>query len=218
MKTFLQHSISLFERGEPFAIATVLSREGSAPRRAGARMIIRKNGKSFGTIGGGSLEAEVFRSAEQVLANQHPVVRQFDLTGSIDSATMLCGGRVEVLIDYVDPGRRELHSAWHAALQAFQTKTATWLITAVPDNSSAPPSIFCCLTASGETTGALQPDKDLLDQVKGLASARLPWLTQKDGKRFFVEPLTGLPRVLIFGSGHIAQQLAMLTVLAAFKT
>ncbi|MCP4716861.1 MAG: XdhC/CoxF family protein, partial [Deltaproteobacteria bacterium] len=39
-----------------------------------------------------------------------------------------------------------------------------------------------------------------------------------DGKRFFVEPLTGLPRVLIFGSGHIAQQLAMLTVLAAFKT
>ena len=64
----------------------------------------------------------------------------------------------------------------------------------------------------------MNPSSALLGQLAGSAPARIPWIIDTNGKRFFIEPLTGLPRVFIFGSGHIAQQLAVLTVLAGFKT
>lgn len=50
-------------RGERFAIALVLSAEGSTPRKAGTRAIIDARGEITGTIGGGLVEAEAQRRA-----------------------------------------------------------------------------------------------------------------------------------------------------------
>jgi xanthine dehydrogenase accessory factor len=49
---------------QPVALVTILSTEGSAPRRAGSRMTVTA-GESIGTIGGGALE---FRATEQARA------------------------------------------------------------------------------------------------------------------------------------------------------
>uniref|UniRef100_UPI0035939C52 XdhC family protein n=1 Tax=Desulfococcus sp. TaxID=2025834 RepID=UPI0035939C52 len=46
----------LLDAGEPFVLATIISRAGSTPRTAGARMIIRADGGIVGTIGGGPVE------------------------------------------------------------------------------------------------------------------------------------------------------------------
>ncbi len=218
MKTTLQYCINLFEHGESFVTALVLSREGSAPRRTGARMIIRINGKSFGTIGGGSLETEVKRRSENIFTEKKPAVHRFDLTGDIGGGVMLCGGRVDVLLDYMDSKNQKLKSAWHAALQAIQAKQSAWMITAVPNGRKVIPRAGFCTYVSGEATGALQPGSALLQQLTDRTNAHRPWITDAGEERFFVEPLTGLLQVFIFGSGHIAQQLAMLTVLAGFKT
>ncbi|MFP4584649.1 MAG: XdhC family protein, partial [Desulfococcaceae bacterium] len=47
----------LLAANEPVAMATILARAGSAPRLAGTRMLIRRDGSIVGTIGGGLLEA-----------------------------------------------------------------------------------------------------------------------------------------------------------------
>ena len=54
------------ERGQKFALATVINVRGSTPREVGAKMIVREDGQ-FGTIGGGCGEAEVFRKARLLL-------------------------------------------------------------------------------------------------------------------------------------------------------
>ena len=59
-------ALRTLERGQPFALATVVNVRGSTPREVGAKMIVRTDGQ-FGTIGGGCGEAEVFRKARVLL-------------------------------------------------------------------------------------------------------------------------------------------------------
>ena len=61
---------TLFERQESFALVTILTRLGSAPRTAGTRMLVRATGEVAGTIGGGQLEAEAEALARQVLPEE----------------------------------------------------------------------------------------------------------------------------------------------------
>ncbi|HWI61719.1 MAG TPA: XdhC/CoxI family protein, partial [Symbiobacteriaceae bacterium] len=48
---------------EPCAMATIISVRGSTPRSAGACMLVRGDGSTVGTIGGGKWEAEIRRLA-----------------------------------------------------------------------------------------------------------------------------------------------------------
>jgi xanthine/CO dehydrogenase XdhC/CoxF family maturation factor len=44
--------VRLLEQGESFAVATIFDKAGSAPRSAGAKMVVRADGSIFGSIGG----------------------------------------------------------------------------------------------------------------------------------------------------------------------
>ena len=44
---------------EKVALATLITRVGSAPRAVGAKYLIKGDGTSVGSIGGGCVEAEV---------------------------------------------------------------------------------------------------------------------------------------------------------------
>jgi xanthine dehydrogenase accessory factor len=86
---------------EPVALVTILSTEGSAPRRAGTRMTVTSR-ESIGTIGGGALE---FRATEQARAilGEPPGswrVQDWPLGPLLGQC---CGGQVRLMIEHVDP-------------------------------------------------------------------------------------------------------------------
>jgi len=218
MKTELQHCIRLFERGESFVLAIVLSSRGSVPRRAGARMIIQQNGKTFGSVGGGSLEVKVIGFAEKIFISKIPIVKEFDLSVDTGQGTMLCGGSVEVLIDYMSFDNSDAFKAWNRALQAIQSNLSANLTTEVPDKSHDVSGQVSCHFLEGEATGSIETDSIPGEKNFKNIHLRQSRIISLGEKRFFVEPLTGLPKVYIFGSGHVAQQLAMLTVISGFQT
>ncbi|HEX4695217.1 xanthine dehydrogenase accessory protein XdhC [Sphingomonas sp.] len=85
---------------EPVALVTILSTEGSAPRRAGTRMAVT-GGESIGTIGGGALEHQAIDQARRLLAEPPGSWRVQDwplgpLLGQC------CGGQVRLMIEHVD--------------------------------------------------------------------------------------------------------------------
>ena len=47
------------EQGEFLALATIIERSGSAPRHAGAQMLVTRDLSVLGTIGGGQVESDV---------------------------------------------------------------------------------------------------------------------------------------------------------------
>ena len=90
---------------QPFVLATIISRQGSAPRDIGTKMLIFAD-TIVASIGGGTLEARIIKRGRKMLADKEKkdVWEKVDLTGAHQEAGyMLCGGMVDVLLEYVDP-------------------------------------------------------------------------------------------------------------------
>lgn len=82
-------------------LVTVEMVAGSAPRDAGARMLVRPNGDFHGTIGGGALEWDALRMARDFFAPDHePVaVHEFALGPEL---AQCCGGRVRIRFERLE--------------------------------------------------------------------------------------------------------------------
>jgi len=94
----------LSEGREKLALATIISRQGSAPRGMGTKMLIGRDGSIVGTIGGGCIEGSVIAKARRMLLDETHKPEVVDVDMSIEAAEdegMVCGGRVEVLIEIV---------------------------------------------------------------------------------------------------------------------
>jgi xanthine dehydrogenase accessory factor len=113
---------------EPFVLCTVTATVRSAPRDAGAKMIVSADGAVSGTVGGGPLEAVVIQEAVQLLrAGSASCERRYALTTAGDAAEpippggavsdelgMKCGGEVTVFLDVLRPAPRlVLYGAGH---------------------------------------------------------------------------------------------------------
>lgn len=97
----------LAARGEPAVLVTVTSVRGSAPREAGAKMVVGR-ADSFGTIGGGRLEFDCIAEAQLMLdAAAAPVQRDYQLGPALGQC---CGGAVSVLFE------RVLQPSWQVAV------------------------------------------------------------------------------------------------------
>ncbi|RNC67535.1 MAG: dehydrogenase [Desulfuromonadales bacterium] len=93
----------LTRRGEPFVLATVVAHGGSSPRKSGAKMLVRVDGGTLGTVGGGRVEKDTLAAARASLAEGTPRTLEFVLTEEHGYA---CGGTMSVFIE--PQGRRPL--------------------------------------------------------------------------------------------------------------
>jgi xanthine dehydrogenase accessory factor len=86
------------------ALATIIVRKGSTPRKDSAKMLVYESGQLLGTIGGGCNEAEVCREAAVVIRTEKPKLLAFDLTDEdAEESALLCGGTMEVYIEPILP-------------------------------------------------------------------------------------------------------------------
>jgi xanthine dehydrogenase accessory factor len=105
-KEVLQEAIRAACDGTPAALATIIKTSGSTPRKAGARMFIHRDGRAFGTIGGGSGELEIYLAALGVADELLPRLHQVTMTGDRAALEgMVCGGMMEVFIEPVNTFR-----------------------------------------------------------------------------------------------------------------
>ena len=59
----IYHGRDMLEQGESFVMCKIINSEGSTPRKKGACMLVREDGSTIGTVGGGKIEAETERLA-----------------------------------------------------------------------------------------------------------------------------------------------------------
>jgi xanthine dehydrogenase accessory factor len=102
-KDAMQEAIRAALENMPAALATIVNTKGSTPRKAGARMLIYRDGRTLGTIGGGCCgESEVRLQALNVIDDGIPRVHRISMTANIAAAEgMSCGGTLEVFIEPV---------------------------------------------------------------------------------------------------------------------
>jgi xanthine dehydrogenase accessory factor len=103
-----REALRLLESHQPFVRATIVETKGSVPGKIGSSMLVRQDGSFAGTIGGAALEEEVKELARAAFGSHRGGLHHFDLQawkeGGLPS---LCGGSVEVALEYV-PARPNL--------------------------------------------------------------------------------------------------------------
>ena len=100
METF-RRLIEAIEAEGAAALITLAETAGSAPREAGARMVVRPSGGFYGTIGGGELEHEALDAAGAALAaGRGPARRRSVALGP--ELGQCCGGRVVWRVETFD--------------------------------------------------------------------------------------------------------------------
>lgn len=213
MKELLNEMVDLAAKREPFVLATLISHNGSTPRSTGAKMLIRQDGSTAGTIGGGILEDRVEQLAVEVFLHHSATTREYSFTGK-DATTMdaICGGQVEVLVEWLDASEPGLVEFLDSLSQAVASNQQAWVLTALPSEGSA--SAHTLVYQDGKSRGALPVGFS----IKDINEIRLPGLHQIGDRKYFIEPLDIAGTVYIFGAGHVSRSLAEFTKAVGFRT
>ena len=92
------------ERGEPAALVTIVSTTGSTPQRVGAKMLVFRDGRTVGTIGGGCYENDAFGKARLAIDTRAPQLVHYELSDDFAQETgLICGGQMDVYIEPIEP-------------------------------------------------------------------------------------------------------------------
>ncbi|UFS97612.1 XdhC family protein [Nocardia huaxiensis] len=98
---------------QPYAIASIISIGGSAPRPVGAALAVNAGGEVVGSISGGCVEGAVYELCRDALETGETLRETFGYSDSDAFAVGLtCGGTIEVLVQPVTDANR-------AALEAM---------------------------------------------------------------------------------------------------
>src|SRR5436305_14463293 len=107
------------QQGRKAALATIVQIRGSVPSFQSAKMLIRDDGSTLGSIGGGCVEAEVWAAAQDVLRQEKSRLLTFDLTEeSMAESGLICGGKLEIFVEPILPTPRMIiFGAGHISTQ-----------------------------------------------------------------------------------------------------
>lgn len=89
------------EQGEAAALATVIQVQGSVPRHEGSKMLVQRDGRIVGTVGGGAMEALVVKEALAAMQDGKTRRSSYTLNDITAGDPGICGGTVEVFIEPV---------------------------------------------------------------------------------------------------------------------
>lgn len=162
MQDLFRELVHNLQAGETIAVATIVKRKGSVPREVGAKMLVQRGGKISGTVGGGCGEAEVWRSALNVIDTKRPQMVQVDLTEEIAMESQgVCGGIFDVFIqpwhNTPTPGQPAMQDFAQAIAGTLENERAVVLATIVAAGGAWRPCIGqqMLVHENGETFGSL---------------------------------------------------------------
>src|SRR6201993_4288575 len=126
----------LRQEGRKAALATIIQIRGSVPSFQSAKMLIRDDGSTLGSVGGGCVEAEVWTAAQDVLREEKSKIMTFDLTEeSMAEGGLICGGKVEIFVEPILPTPKVvIFGAGHIATQVSKIATIAGFRTTIVDN------------------------------------------------------------------------------------
>jgi len=225
MEDIYSEIVKALEKKEKLALATLITRVGSAPRAVGAKYLVKGDGTSSGSIGGGCVEAEVWQEAQKVMEKREGRILHFELTSEqLAEGGLICGGNIDI---FLEPLREEFLNIYQETAKIKQKGGSAILATLVSVDGAFPKGegSKILIKTSGEKFGFLSGGLELENKIlrEGEASLKeekpkvLVLSFENRRMEILLEPIFSEPTVYIFGGGHVSEQLAPLAKKVHFK-
>lgn len=204
MKKIFEELQNCMDSKKAAVLVTVTDSKGSTPRGAGSRMLVTEDGICCGTIGGGAVEYQAFKTALGVLESGSSRFEGFTLTrNQTADIGMVCGGNVRVYFQYVSPEDPAMRELCPRILSALEEDQDSWLLMDLTDEGSWKMGLY----QEGKLYG-LRLSQEAERQLSCLGTKAGEGML--DGHIYYSEPLVQAGTVYIFGGGHVAQELVPL--------
>lgn len=203
MKRIFEALIRRMEKGEDAMLVVLTAHSGSVPRGTGSMMLLGREGRIEGSIGGGPGEMEMTILGLKLLAQGSCGMRRYVLQNRPgEESGAVCGGDIDVNFQFIAAG----DAAWK--------ETAAQLLARIGARKGG----WLALELAGGAPSLLDADRAVICGEQ--EAAQLKMLCQHHAvrtKTHFVLPLEIGERAVIFGAGHCAQALAPVLASVGFR-
>ncbi len=222
MRDVLTELMQWWRAGETVGVGTVVATFRSAPRPAGASMLVGPGGEAVGSVSGGCVEGAVYELGQEVVATGVPVLTRYGVSDDDAFAVGLtCGGILDVFVEKVN---RETFPELEEIAADVEAGRPVALATVIahpdpdhvgrrvvvrPDGADGDPT-------PAATLGSQRMDEAVRDDALGLlALGHNATLTygpdgerRGEGMQVFVWAFAPKPRMLVFGAIDFAAAVA----------
>ncbi len=217
MRDVLPELMTWWESGETVGVGTVVATFQSAPRPAGASMLVGPDETAVGSVSGGCVEGAVYDLAQSVVESGAPVLERYGVSDDDAFAVGLtCGGILDV---YVEKVSRETFPELGEIAADIEAGRPVALATVVEHPDPERMGRRLVIRPDEETLGTLgspRADDAVHDDALGLlAAGHNATLTygpdgerRGEGMRVFVWAFAPKPRMLVFGAIDFAAAVA----------
>jgi xanthine dehydrogenase accessory factor len=212
VREVLDDLVRWWEAGEPVGMGTVVATWRSAPRPAGASMLVGPDGTAVGSVSGGCVEGAVYEASQLAVETGEPGLQRYGISDDDAFAVGLtCGGIIHVYVEKVD--RTTFPELGEVAASIGSSEPVA--VVTVVDDTCVPAAesrvggrlVVWPDRVSG-SLGSERLDAAATDDVRGmLASGRTGTLHYgHDGERrgddlsLFVASYAPPPRMIVFGA------------------
>ncbi|MDL2307104.1 XdhC family protein [Desulfovibrio sp. OttesenSCG-928-C06] len=231
------------EHGQPVVGVRIISQSGSAPRTAGAWMLVLPDGSIKGTVGGGMAEAMAIKAAtgmhDKIRAGESPSASIMHLSlDGVSDMDMICGGSLSMLLEPLRPGGRERvvfeRAAWSenagepfvlVSRLLFQNHIYSSsngngkLASVYIDEKSDISDDHLDLDSDPSGIGKNFLPADILRAARrALADNSAPQLAGLGEERWLIEPYPVPSTLYLFGGGHVSLATAALASTVNFRS
>lgn len=217
MRDVLGELVAWWEAGETVGVGTVVATFSSAPRPAGASMLVGPDGTAVGSVSGGCVEGAVYELGQSVVESGEPVLERYGVSDDDAFAVGLtCGGILDVFVEKVS---RETFPELGEVAADIEAGRPVALATVIdhPDPARLGRRMVVRPDRAAEgSLGSPRADDAVHDDALGLlAAGSNATLTygpdgerRGEGMRVFVWGFAPKPRMLVFGAIDFAAAVA----------
>ena len=216
MRDLLTELSGWWQTNEPFALATVVSVRGSAPRQPGASMAVTAHGEAVGSVSGGCVEGAVFDLATEVLQSGRPMLQTYGISDDDAFAVGLtCGGILDI---FVRPAGADDRRQLPSVAASISAEEPVALATVISGDAALGEQLAVWTDRKEGSLGNEGLDVAVVDDARGLLAQGQTAVRhygprgqrRQDEVAVFVESFAPPPRLLVFGAIDFAAAVARL--------
>jgi xanthine dehydrogenase accessory factor len=221
MKPVYTEAANLARQNREFVLATVVNTKGSTPQKPGATLLVRADGSTVGTLGGGCVEGDIWFAAKEALREHTgPIFKDYYLNEDIAARDgLVCGGSMYFYIEPFEQSTEvsDLSSQIENAFEGGESIAVATVVNPKTLELGARLTVAEDGTVTGTLGNATTDALAVKIANKVMPLGKADHVVTNEGDEIYVAAFTSPATLVLVGGGHVNLQVAKIAQMLGFR-